>query len=83
VMTVNQEGKSSSVVIYIPYLGDGLVHSYTYDLKLLELDTNARLTGILWFPVVVWESTLTGKNQVQLVDFRLIGIKNGPDLCNS
>jgi hypothetical protein len=83
VMTVNQKGKSNSVVITIPYLGDGLVHSYTYDLKLLELDTNTRLTGIMWFPVAVWQSTLTGKNQVQLVDFRLIGIKNEPDLCNS
>jgi len=54
----------------IPLLSDGEMHSYFYDLKLLELDTGDVLTGIRLDPVP--ELREGAGNAVSLAEFRLI-----------
>lgn len=54
----------------IPLLNDGKIHEYTYDLKLLELSQNLRLTGLKIAPVVAGNSSTD--NSVKLVDLGFI-----------
>lgn len=64
--------------VKIPLLLDGRPHTYTYDLKLLGLAPNDKLTGLRVDPVV--EGSGRGRNEVELRD---IGLKHveGPGLC--
>lgn len=56
--------------IEIPLLPDEAMHSYSYDLKLLELKPDIRLTGIRLDPI---EKVMTpDKDWIQIEDFRLI-----------
>lgn len=54
----------------IPVFPDGETHEYTYDLKLLELDQRARLTGLLLSPFRT--KGFTGESWLKIYDFRLI-----------
>jgi len=63
-------GFDDSHSVIIPLLAGGEMHEYTYDLKLLELDQGARLTGIMIEPLQ--GPAISGANQIQITDFRLI-----------
>ena len=56
--------------VTIPLFADGEMHEYTYDLKLLELNQQARLTGIRLSPVRA--IAFSGETWVKISDFRLI-----------
>jgi hypothetical protein len=56
--------------VTIPLFSDGEMHEYTYDLKLLELNQQARLTGIRLSPFR--PIAFTGESWVKISDFRLI-----------
>jgi hypothetical protein len=66
----DQEAFDEDHSIEIPLLRDGNLHSYTYDLKLLELNNSSRLTGIRLDPVMTGNEK--GPNRIQISDFYLI-----------
>jgi hypothetical protein len=51
-------------------LTDGKVHEYTYDLKLLELNSKSRITGLQFYPVT--QGTSSSESRIQISDLRLI-----------
>jgi hypothetical protein len=61
----------------IPLLADGKMHTYAYDLKLLDLQHRNRLTGLRLDPVSDGSS---GESLVQIADFRLIRAAE-PSVC--
>ncbi|KGF72878.1 hypothetical protein DO97_03985 [Neosynechococcus sphagnicola sy1] len=61
---------SDSHALQIPLLSDSQMHTYTYDLKLLELHPSDRLTGFRLHPIA--RATATGNNRVAIADLRLI-----------
>lgn len=65
-----QVGFHETLAVAVPLLGDAGLHSYSYDLKLLEMSYDTRLTGIMIKPV--YGPAATGQNRVQITDFRLI-----------
>jgi hypothetical protein len=54
----------------IPLLAGGEMHTYAYDLKLLELDRGVRLTDIRLDPVAAGGGS--GESEVRIADFRLV-----------
>ncbi|MGH9760015.1 MAG: hypothetical protein ACREDR_14285, partial [Blastocatellia bacterium] len=56
--------------IAVPLLRDGQMHSYTFDLKLLQLDPSARLAGLKVIPIHIPPGY--GKVSITLSDLRLI-----------
>jgi hypothetical protein len=54
----------------IPLEAAAGLHEYTYDLKLLELDQKARLTGLSLAPVET--APATGERRVEIAEIRLI-----------
>lgn len=67
-----QEGFQKNV--YIPLLADGKFHQYTFDLKLLNLSSQNRLTSIRLDPVDILPNL--GNSEIQISDFRLIRNSN-------
>jgi len=64
--------------IWIPLLPDGKFHEYSYELKLLELHGNARLTGISLNPIS--GGVQNPDNQIRIADFGLVR-NDSPGLC--
>ncbi len=63
--------KSGKLIRFpIIVLSDGNLHSYTYDLKLLQLSSNDRIVGIQLYPQTL--SVTPGKSLVIIEDIRLI-----------
>jgi hypothetical protein len=60
---------NEGMVLVIPLLADGEIHTYTYDLKLTGI-RRSRLAGIKIVPVR--PPSLSATNQVQIADFGLI-----------
>ncbi|HKF58511.1 MAG TPA: hypothetical protein VKJ45_23930 [Blastocatellia bacterium] len=66
---------NEGMVLVIPLLADGEIHTYTYDLKLTGI-RRSRLAGIKIVPVR--PPSLSPANQVQIADFGLI--RRGEDV---
>ena len=64
-----QQEFNEGMVLVIPLLADGQLHTYTYDLKLTGI-RRSRLAGIKIVPVR--PPSLSSTNQVQVADFGLI-----------
>ncbi len=60
-------GRTDPVTVQIPLLPDSRFHTYTYDLKLLELEQAARLTGLSVEPI-----TAGTNSSVEIVGMRFI-----------
>jgi hypothetical protein len=70
--TLDYEGRrrwQEDQSVKIPLYGDGEIHDYYYDLKLLELPIGAKLTRIRLNPV--FGPTASGDSLIQIVDLRL------------
>lgn len=75
---VDLELGSRTVWVDMPLRTDGDLHEYTYELKLLELDHQARLTGVRLAPV----KEAPHARPVQVRDLRLLaGPEGRPSFC--
>jgi hypothetical protein len=66
----NQNDFDEAHSIMVPILADDKMHEYTYDIKLMEQNSQSRLTGIRLDPVM--DGKPSGKSWVNIADFRLI-----------
>jgi hypothetical protein len=62
----------------IPLQGDGEMHEYAFDLKLLELPYQTRLVGLRFDPV--YNGAPNDQSKVTITDFRLVKADH-PSLC--
>ncbi|MEM9538795.1 MAG: hypothetical protein AAGA60_04700 [Cyanobacteria bacterium P01_E01_bin.42] len=69
----------------IPLIADGQIHGYTYKIRLLDLEKEARLAGIRIHPFVVHGILKTGEqkeeNWVKITDIRFLH-REGNSFCN-